>query len=297
MHKLRLRGANSTWSRWRHQLEERIEPFSPRLQSISAAPQPDLHKRARKPSSLSMNLDSKIMFCGDTHGPLSAIVQAARDFPAHHFIHLGDLSPIGASLDEAIPDSLKDRFWFIPGNHDYDHEEHYDQILGAELSTHNLSGKVVEIDGLRVAGLGGVFLEKIWYPKFGGEASKYRTRAKAFQHCGQGNRWRGGLPRKWRSAVFEEDVDALSMTSADILITHEAPTCHRYGFAALDELAESLGAKLVVHGHHHERYAGEIMGGKIKVMGVGYRGIANIGGLDVRVGLYDERSPMLEPSR
>ncbi|MBT2320799.1 hypothetical protein J7E62_00295 [Variovorax paradoxus] len=36
---------------------------------------------------------------------------------------------------------------------------------------------------------------------------------------------------------------------ADILVSHEAPAAHPFGFAAVDELAISLGARLVVHGH------------------------------------------------
>jgi len=38
------------------------------------------------------------------------------------------------------------------------------------------------------------------------------------------------------------------------LVTHEAPSSHPAGNAALDELARAMGARLIVHGHHHVNY-------------------------------------------
>lgn len=54
----------------------------------------------------------------------------------------------------------------------------------------------------------------------------------------------------------------------DILLTHEAPGCHPHGFSVLDEYAFEAGAKLIIHGHHHEDYSGRIKGG-IRVLGLG----------------------------
>lgn len=218
----------------------------------------------------------KLLFCGDTHGPLDDIVRAARDFPDHQLIHLGDLSPVGGPLEQVLPDDVRQRFWFIPGNHDYDREEYFDQTVNSQMADRNLHGRVGDVGGARVAGLGGIFIAKIWNPKEG--PAVYRTRAEALRHCGNGNRWRGGLPRKWRSAIYEEDIEALSLSSADILVTHEAPSCHRHGFSILDDVAKVLGCSLVVHGHHHESYQEVILGGQVRVMGVGYRCISNFGG-------------------
>ena len=50
-------------------------------------------------------------------------------------------------------------------------------------------------------------------------------------------------------------------------MTHEAPTCHRHGFVGIDMAAEACRARLVVHGHHHESYTGEI-GRGTKVCGL-----------------------------
>lgn len=230
-------------------------------------------------------MNSKILFCGDTHGPLNRVLQAACQYPDYQLIHLGDLSPLGGPLDEILPDQVKDRFWFIPGNHDYDQEQYYDQTVNSGLANRNLHGRVVDIDGVRVAGLGGNFLAKVWNPNQG--PSLHDRREQALLHCGYGNRWRGGLPRRWRSAIFKEDFDALSLLDADVLVCHEAPSCHRYGFAVLDDLAEALGCRLVVHGHHHEGYQSTILQGGTRVMGVGYRGISDFQGAVIRAGDYD----------
>ena len=53
-----------------------------------------------------------------------------------------------------------------------------------------------------------------------------------------------------------------------MLITHEAPSSHRHGFAAIDRLAEAAKARLIVHGHHHESYA------KTLANGIDVRGLA-----------------------
>jgi len=64
---------------------------------------------------------------------------------------------------------------------------------------------------------------------------------------------------------------------AVILLTHEAPSCHRHGFEELDLLAEVMGAKLIVHGHHHSHYNACLESG-IRVCGAPLRGVVNING-------------------
>ena len=56
------------------------------------------------------------------------------------------------------------------------------------------------------------------------------------------------------TAIWPEDYDALAAQRADILVTHEAPSSHPAGKAALDALARAMGARLIVHGHHHVNY-------------------------------------------
>lgn len=55
-------------------------------------------------------------------------------------------------------------------------------------------------------------------------------------------RWREGIARRHRSNIFPEDYLELFVGApADILVAHEAPAAHRYGWQAIDELAEALG--------------------------------------------------------
>ncbi len=56
------------------------------------------------------------------------------------------------------------------------------------------------------------------------------------------------------TAIWPEDYDRLASQRADILVTHEAPSSHPAGNAALDALARAMGARLIVHGHHHVCY-------------------------------------------
>ncbi len=62
-------------------------------------------------------------------------------------------------------------------------------------------------------------------------------------------------------------------------MTHEAPGYHPHGFSILDTLAQSLGVKLAIHGHHHDRLDSskrwEAQG--FMSFGVGLRGITAIG--------------------
>ncbi len=50
-------------------------------------------------------------------------------------------------------------------------------------------------------------------------------------------------------------------------MTHEAPRSHPAGNAALDALARSMGAGLIVHGHHHVTYRAVAQDG-LRAMGV-----------------------------
>jgi hypothetical protein len=53
-----------------------------------------------------------------------------------------------------------------------------------------------------------------------------------------------------------------------VLVSHEAPSCHRHGFAVIDQMAAHAGARLIVHGHHHESYVATL------TSGVAVRGLA-----------------------
>ena len=56
--------------------------------------------------------------------------------------------------------------------------------------------------------------------------------------------------RTQHSTIFPDVYDRLSLLGADVLVTHEASSCHKYGFEAIDDLARALGvmARAVVAG-------------------------------------------------
>lgn len=163
--------------------------------------------------------------------------------------------------------------YFIPGNHDYDSQEYYDNLFDSSLSENNLDGKVVEIAGLKIAGLGGVFKGKVWHPDTGVKWS----RREDLLHFLPSNVSNGGIRRHHECAIWYEDYEKLADLEADILVTHEAPSCHRHGFDELDLLAEMMGVKRIFHGHHHSHYKARLEGG-IAVCGAPIQGVVNING-------------------
>lgn len=212
-----------------------------------------------------------ILFGGDPHGDFRPIIQAVETYSPKAIVLLGDYD-LERSLDSELAAILdKTEVWFIPGNHDTDTDHWYDNLFNSKLADHNLHGRVVEIDGKRVAGLGGVFRAKIWMPP---APPKFRSPKELLFKCRKGERWRGEIPRKHHASIFWQHYKALWNNRADILVTHEAPSSHRYGFKELDALALAMGVKTAFHGHHHEHYS-KTIGGGIWVHGVGEAGVVD----------------------
>ena len=228
-----------------------------------------------------------ILFCGDPHGDFRPIIRAVETSSPQAVILLGDCD-LERSLDEELSVILdKTEVWFIPGNHDGDRDDWYDNLFNSKLGHRNLHNRVAEIDGKRVAGLGGVFREKIWRPP---AKPKFPSRKDLLYACGKGQRWRDSIPRKHHVTIFWQEYESLWEKQADILVTHEAPSCHRFGFRELDDLAMSLGANKVFHGHHHEQYSKTICYGQITVHGVGKAGVTDENGNVLIMGKqYEER--------
>lgn len=67
------------------------------------------------------------------------------------------------------------------------------------------------------------------------------------------SKWRGGVPLHLRDAIWPEDVEALGKLKADVLVCREGPSSvwRDMGFSVIDDLAPRMGARLIVHGHHH----------------------------------------------
>jgi len=205
-----------------------------------------------------------ILFAGDPHRNFAPILRTCLALPAGTLILAGDCdctAPLSHLLAPAIQRGWDVR-WIL-GNHDTETEAAYDH-----LTSHpgDLGLRVTSISGLRIAGLPGVFKPRVWHPNDG--PPSYRTRA-AFQAALRPDEpWRGGLPLFHRDTLFPEDFDRLATEPCDILLTHEAPSTHPHGFAAIDALALACGARLIVHGHHHQSYEATLPNG-IRVRGLG----------------------------
>ena len=214
-----------------------------------------------------------LLFAGDPHGAFEPINRAADEMRPDGVVLLGDFD-LDVPLDQALNAPARQVAWWIHGNHDCDRDFWHDRLFQSELADRSLHGRVVELGGYRVAGLGGVFREKVWHPDTG---VRFASRRQFLYSMGRGNKWRGGLPLKQRASLWWEDYERLWGKRADILVTHEAPSCHRHGFKVLDELAEAMGARMIVHGHHHEDYQSELASG-IRVIGVGLAGVTSDAG-------------------
>ena len=86
------------------------------------------------------------------------------------------------------------------------------------------------------------------------------------------------MPLHFEHSIWHHEYEKMKQQiKADILVIHEAPSCHRHGYKALDELAESIGAKHIFHGHHHTYYHDQLSSG-ISVTGASIGGIVNLAG-------------------
>jgi len=230
-----------------------------------------------------MSSAKTIFFCGDTHGRFEHIVRAVRDHRPAAVVLLGDLQaqrPLEVELAGILEQT---EIWFIHGNHDTDSEAHHDHLFGSSLAAHNLHGRVALVAGVRIAGLGGVFRARIWCPP---GLEHFTSQEDFIRRGGKGNLWRGGLALRHRSTIFAADVEHLAHQRAEVLVTHEAPSCHPHGFAAIDELARRLRAGKSFHGHHHDSldYSNDWAALGVQARGVGLRGIMDLHGQVIRAG-------------
>lgn len=217
------------------------------------------------------------LFAGDPHGSFQhldpfLISDDKGDLPT--LFILGDLQLTSPQPLEDVAKKCKD-VWFVHGNHDSKTVAAFDAIWGSEWKKHNLHGKVEDIQGVKVAGLGGVFRGKIWMPP---NNPMYFDPIHFCQYCPPERLWRNGIPLRHRSTIFPSDVEMLESQSADILLTHEAPKPHPYGFQVINQLAEKMGVKKIFHGHHHENHRYEKNLFPYQITNVGYHSLADLEG-------------------
>ena len=218
---------------------------------------------------------SIVLYCGDPHGEFRYIVRAAEELKASAVVLLGDLEPERPLHDELK--SIASKVWFIHGNHDTDDDWNWSNVWESRLAERNIHGRVVTLpDGTRLAGLGGVF-RSVWNPSLPTEP-RFRSPAEHDSATHRWDQWRGGRARKHWSSIYPDELDRLADLRADVLITHEAPGYHRHGFEILDTLAQSMGAKVLVHGHHHDRLDSAAFWARQghRTFGVGLQGITAI---------------------
>lgn len=222
-----------------------------------------------------------IWFAGDPHGGTIFLRDALRFCRRPEaIILLGDnmfAEPILPKLQADLVDVPP--IWLIHGNHDSE-ASYIAQSFGSD----SIHCKVLEVPGtgLRIAGLGGVFRGEIWYPP---DPPRYHSYE---EWHGQ---WSKTVPprqrmapeaflarkaMKHRSSIFPSETERVAGLRADVLVTHEAPSCHPHGFKVIDDLAVRLGVKWIFHGHHHRYYQAQASG--INVVGVGDRMVVDLDG-------------------
>lgn len=230
-----------------------------------------------------------VLICGDPHGKFRHIVKAALELQPVAVLLLGDLQPLRPLHEELRP--IQELVWFIHGNHDTDSTTDFENTFDSDLGDRNLHGRVITLsDGhgndVRVAGLGGIFRSSVWYPP---ADPAFYCPAKHARATPRQQRWRNGPALRHWSTIYPDVVDRLAAETADILITHEAPSCHPNGFALIDDLARAMRVSATFHGHHHDRldYSRQWSSQGFRSFGVGLGGISDMAGDVVVAGEID----------
>lgn len=242
-------------------------------------------------------MNDRIWVAGDLHGDFQCLLeQAVRERP-RAIVLLGDVEAPRPLQAELAPLLGHTEILFILGNHDTDSPRHYANLIDSAIGEGNLHGRVRNVAGVRIAGLGGVFRRVIWDPHTQDvPAYSNYTAFLAALNARRPLRERSGA-REHRtkkelthlSSIFWDDVERLANQKADILICHEAPSCHPNGFTVIDRLARAMGVHTVFHGHHHDCLNYEIDWTRLgfRAFGVGFGGITEVDGGTVIPGAFD----------
>lgn len=237
----------------------------------------------------------RIYFCGDVHGNFDHVIAAVQLDRPEAVIFLGDLEAQQPLHVELAPILELTTIRFVHGNHDTDTQQNYQNLFESDLADCNLHGRVEEICGVRIGGLGGVFRGGIWMPPnkpvfdsydaFSQALNSVRPMHARFPHRTELSK----QERTHRSSIFYDAYCALMQQRADILISHEAPSVHPHGFAAIDTLARAMGVMTAFHGHHHDcrDYSAQAATLGFDAFGVGFCGITSLGGEVISSGDFD----------
>lgn len=206
-----------------------------------------------------------IVFIGDIHQMWDRVergLSRLAELPKAAVI-LGDVQ-CDRPLDELAAPLLSRGIavHWIFGNHDNDGGPGMWRFLTGAAENpvtcdRSLHSRVVEVEGVRIAGLGGTFRPRIWEPPALPRLLRRDELPEDVRQMGRG--WRPEhiealVHSLGTTAIWPEDFEHLAGQKADILVTHEAPSSHPDGKAALDGLARAMGVRLIVHGHYHVNY-------------------------------------------
>ena len=215
----------------------------------------------------------KTLIISDAHSDFSKINSYCKDT----FQHCNNIVLLG---DQEVKRDIKselsnyENVYYIFGNHD----ETEDIIKNHEsIIENNLHCKVVEINRIKVAGIGGA----INFDFFGispvdGIEDIYNVQSKYFSRelylqAKKGTEFEKACHAISMASIFPADVEKfIDMPGADVLVSHEAPESHPLGYKLIGDIGRILGVKLILHGHHHEAYQAMIPDGNntISVVGV-----------------------------
>ena len=110
----------------------------------------------------------RIWFVGDVHGEIKYLTRAlqATELRPAWIVFAGDIEiniPLREWLSPVRAVGEHVRFAFIHGNHDADSHDHWEMLHDCGLAV-PLHGRVVNLSGVLVAGLGGHFVGRVWMP-------------------------------------------------------------------------------------------------------------------------------------
>lgn len=215
-----------------------------------------------------------ILFAGDPHGSYEHLYPFLKENENVALVILGDLQLTSCEELDKLAEYCD--LWFIHGNHDSKTVAAYDALWETKWKERNIHNRVVEIQGVKIAGLGGVFRGHIWMPP---NRPMFLDHIHYCQYCPD-RIWRGGIPLRHRASIFPSDIEALETQQADILIAHEAPRPHPQGFGVINQLAEKMNVSKIIHGHHHENFDyTEVNHNKnCEMYNVGFRSLMDING-------------------
>ena len=186
---------------------------------------------------------------GDIHGAFEAareIMERHREVP--FWLCIGDVADADGRY-ETLPAPL---YW-IKGNN-----ENFDTIAALDFPAnyHYLpNGSAVDIDGLRVAGLGGTFAPTM-----------YELSARELPHPRRATVKATELADRRRQFVREEVERCKGMSKIDIFLSHEAPRPFRVnrgidaGKTPINEILVAMKPRLHLFGHHHRFAESDVAG-------------------------------------